>query len=133
MNQADSFLHGESAEAAPGAGAGEISKYDQKIIYCRKLGHKLPFSYCRREKGGLPCPKILDCWFEQLPVRRFLEDHYSLEERERVFEPRKDRMLSIVELARRAKERVDSGDSGGAAGLPRGQGNADDSTGAARG
>ena len=41
-----------------------ITGNDERETYCRKLGHKLRFAYCRTTDGDTVCPKILDCWFE---------------------------------------------------------------------
>ena len=54
---------------------GSSSEHDARIGYCRRLGHHLPFAYCRDTGGDGPCPKILDCWYECFDVRSFLERH----------------------------------------------------------
>jgi hypothetical protein len=79
-------------------------KHDIEEIYCRKLGHKLPFSYCRVEKGSLPCGRIRDCWFNRLDINGFLEEHYSESELESVFKPGGDKVLSLLELIEKAKK-----------------------------
>ena len=57
-----------------------IERYDLEEGYCRKLGHHLAFSYCRRVNQGLPCVLARDCWYESFPVVEFLAGHYSDEE-----------------------------------------------------
>ena len=64
-------------------------KYDKMEGYCRMLGHVLAFRYCRTMNERLPCSRILDCWFRRLPIREFIEENYSEEEKIRIFQPPK--------------------------------------------
>ncbi len=78
---------------------------EQNQIRCPRLGHHVSFSYCRRENGGLPCFKALDCWFEQFPVEKYLREELSSEEWKRVFEnPSKPKMTSLLDLIEQAKK-----------------------------
>lgn len=54
-----------------------IEEYDSREGYCRKLGHYVFFQYCRIANNGIPCSKILDCWFETLPIQKFMLDHFN--------------------------------------------------------
>ena len=83
-----------------------IDKYDSSRVYCRKLGHHLDFSYCRIVKDGLPCSKILDCWFASLPIEEFINQHYSAEQRSQIFAPPKDKITSILDLVKKAQQRA---------------------------
>ena len=75
-------------------------------IRCPRLGHQITFSYCKRESGGLPCFKTLDCWFEHFLVEEYLRGELRPEEWEKVFHrPPKPKMLSLVELIEEAKKR----------------------------
>ncbi|OKY75907.1 MAG: hypothetical protein BM485_06125 [Desulfobulbaceae bacterium DB1] len=85
-------------------------QYDKKEGYCRMLGHVLPFHYCRTMNEGLPCGKILDCWFARLPIREFVDTHYSDEERERIFQPPKAKMVSLVEIIENARKQAAKGE-----------------------
>jgi hypothetical protein len=38
------------------------------------LGHLVPFSYCRSENRGFPCPKILRCWYDHFLVEEHLRE-----------------------------------------------------------
>ena len=82
-----------------------MDKYDSEEVYCRKLGHHLTFQYCRTVNRQLPCHKIADCWFEQLPIREFLEQHYTAEEIEQILTPPQDKMSSLIELIQKAQNR----------------------------
>lgn len=82
----------------------EITEFDYIAGYCRMLGHKVPFAYCRSLKEGLPCSKILDCWFEVLPVEQFVSEHYSPEEQEAFLLPSKPKVATLIELIEKAKK-----------------------------
>jgi len=86
-------------------GAEVIERYDALTRYCGSLGHDVPFGYCRSVQGGLPCRRTADCWNEALPVRRFLEEHYTEEQRAAIFAPSKPKLTSILEIVERAKRR----------------------------
>ncbi|MCJ7595940.1 MAG: C1 family peptidase [Desulfobacterales bacterium] len=75
------------------------------MIRCPRLGHQITFSYCRSENTGLPCFKILDCWFDQFLVEEYLRKELKPEEWKRAFErPPKTKVLSLVELIEEAKK-----------------------------
>lgn len=74
-------------------------------IRCPRLGHQITFSYCRYENKGLPCFKVLDCWFSHFLVEDFLRKELEPDEWKRVFEgPPKAKMLTLVELIEEAKK-----------------------------
>ena len=81
-----------------------MNEYDDKNIYCRKLGQWLTFRYCRRENNDLPCRSIADCWFETLPVGEFLEKNYDGESIAYLSASPKPKLASIVDLIERAKK-----------------------------
>ncbi len=37
---------------------------DETSLYCKRLGHPVPFKYCRLTIGDRPCESILSCWGE---------------------------------------------------------------------
>jgi hypothetical protein len=82
----------------------EKDTYDGQEIYCRMLGHHVPFWYCRNVPGNdSMCPKIRDCWFMKIPV-----DEYILnfrEEEAATKAPPPPKVLSLVELIEQAKAR----------------------------
>ncbi len=82
-----------------------MERYDTEEGYCRMLGHYLPFSYCRSLKEGLPCHKIVDCWFERLPIKEFIAEHYSEDDLEKALTPPQPKMASILSLIEKAKGR----------------------------
>jgi hypothetical protein len=78
--------------------------YDDRPGYCRKLGHHITFKYCRSVADGLPCHKVLDCWFEQFPVNDFINGHYSQEEKGRFLSPPQPKIISLLDLIKKAQE-----------------------------
>ncbi len=82
-----------------------IEKYDEEEGYCRMLGHRLPFRYCRSVNDELPCHKVFDCWFDVFPIHEFLAENYSEEELKAAFGAQpKTRMVSIIEIINRARD-----------------------------
>ena len=84
-----------------------MTQHDSRQRYCRMLGHSVPFRYCRSVSEALPCSKVLDCWFEMLPVQEFIENHYTEEERGRIFSPPKSRMETLEEIVNRIRKGSD--------------------------
>jgi hypothetical protein len=82
-----------------------IEDYDSEKIYCRKLGHYLSLKYCRGEKEGLPCVRIIDCWFERIPIENFIHTNYTEEECSRIFAPPKHKTETILDLIKKAQNR----------------------------
>jgi len=78
-------------------------RYDDEIIYCRRLGHDLTFAYCRQGSRGLPCAAILGCWRERLPVSEILTRQFSPEELEQAFHPPQDKLTSILDIVRQVQ------------------------------
>jgi len=68
------------------------------------LGHPVPFGYCRRVAEGLPCRKVLDCWHERFDVVAFVREHYTPRELETAQAPPAPKIVTLVDLVRRAQE-----------------------------
>ncbi len=79
---------------------------NNKLIRCPRLGDEIPFSYCLREAGELPCARIVSCWMAIPDIGRFLKEKLDPKKWEKVvnFQP-KDKMTSIIELIEAAKTR----------------------------
>jgi len=82
----------------------EKEEFDNIEIYCRKLGHYVPFRYCRTSAGGMPCRGIFDCTFEKLPVKEFIAEHYSDDEVEAFMTPPAQKLSTILDLIQEAKK-----------------------------
>ncbi|PKN63967.1 MAG: hypothetical protein CVU57_16825 [Deltaproteobacteria bacterium HGW-Deltaproteobacteria-15] len=77
---------------------------DDYLIRCRKLGHEVPFSYCRCESNGLPCFKTIDCWYDHFLVEDLLRRELNAVDWGRAFEkPPKPKVLTLVDLIEQAK------------------------------
>ncbi|MBN2508385.1 MAG: hypothetical protein JXQ71_17035 [Verrucomicrobia bacterium] len=74
-----------------------------QTIYCRRLGHPVPLSYCARESVDLPCRLIYQCWEGRIPVRDYLLTLYSASQLEALREP-DSKLASLVDLIKRAQE-----------------------------
>ena len=83
-----------------------ITDNDHRKRRCPRLGHELPFSYCRKPGDDIPCSEIYDCWWEVFDIKKFMEDHYTEEIRKAITAPRKPKTLSLLELIQQAQERA---------------------------
>lgn len=81
-----------------------MNRFDEHTLYCRSLGHHIKFKYCRTMAEGMPCSKIRDCNFEQLPIDDFLKEHYTYEEISAFLKPPKNRVFSILEIIDKVKK-----------------------------
>jgi hypothetical protein len=82
-----------------------MDRYDEKNGYCRMLGHAVNFSYCRTTAQGIPCRKIMDCWFETLPIEEYMKAHYSGDRLKDIFKPPETKMTTLLDLIAQAKKR----------------------------
>jgi N utilization substance protein B len=73
---------------------------------CPRLGGPVPFKYCRTTgEGGMPCFKIMDCWWEIFDIRTYLENSLSEAELTALLEAKPpDKIASILDLIERAKK-----------------------------
>jgi hypothetical protein len=84
---------------------------DNYNIRCPRLGHQIPFSYCRFENQGLPCFKTLDCWHSHFPVEEYMEQELTADEWKMSFNGSpKPKLSSLVELIDKAKKSTQSSD-----------------------
>jgi hypothetical protein len=88
-----------------------INEHDQDMnLRCPRLGHEIPFGYCRKETNGRPCRLILNCWWESFDVRSFLQanlpqDVMSQIEQGIVSGP-PPKVASLLDIVQQAKERI---------------------------
>jgi len=83
----------------------KIDIHDHSQAYCRSLGHRVPFSYCRTMNATLPCGDIFDCWKNILPVKEFVRQHYTEDEIVRFCRPSKPKLIQIHDLMIEAKNK----------------------------
>ncbi len=83
-----------------------IDAYDQREAYCRKLGHDVPFRYCRSVDGDFPCRLVPDCWCPQFDAAAWLREHYTPEQIVRILAPPQPKLASILDLIEKARSRT---------------------------
>ncbi len=83
-----------------------LDQHDDRRRRCPKLGHPVPFSYCRAPGRDLPCGKVFDCWWETFDVEGFVRAHWSEAEIAQVLAPPKDKVSTLVELIEEARRRA---------------------------
>lgn len=76
------------------------------VIRCPRLGGEVPFSYCEREAGDLPCAQISHCWADGFAVEEYLRETLTPDAWER-FRARvpKDRLSAILDVVKAAGQR----------------------------
>ena len=82
-----------------------MDRYDEYNGYCRMLGHAVNFSYCRTMVRGVPCGKIMDCWYETLPIQTYMNEHYTDDQIRNIVKPPESKMTTLLELIEQAKKR----------------------------
>ena len=89
----------------------DSSVHDARELYCRMLGHDVPFSYCRSLNGGMPCRRVADCWYTQFDVTAWLSEHYTPEQVAKIVAPPPAKIASILDLIEQAKSQCSQSDS----------------------
>jgi len=87
------------------AEAGSENQYDELTMYCKMLGHEVPFAYCRKPGSETYCRKMPDCWQDKIDVEAFISDHYSEEQIQASAAPPKPKMASLLDLIKQAQDR----------------------------
>ena len=83
-----------------------IRSYREWVMRCPRLGGKVPFSYCEREAGELPCRQVVRCWGSSFPVEKYLSETLMPEAWERFCKQiPKDRMTTILDVALTVRQR----------------------------
>jgi hypothetical protein len=81
-----------------------MDQYDDKTIRCPRVGGEVNFRFCRFENNMLPCRWIVGCWEMRVDMNKFMTDHYSKEEMDRIFTPPKPKIESLLNLVEKAKK-----------------------------
>ncbi|MDP2839855.1 MAG: hypothetical protein Q8O11_07345 [Syntrophales bacterium] len=82
----------------------------ERIIRCPRLGGEVPFSYCEREAGELPCRQVVRCWNAGFPVEEYLRETLTPEVWDRFrSEVPKDRMTTLLDIVESARQRREKG------------------------
>jgi len=85
----------------------DICKHDHRVRRCPVLGHDVAFSYCRAPGSNLPCRRIFDCWWETFDIEGFVRRHYDDADIEKILAPKDHKMVTLVELIEKAKQRAE--------------------------
>ena len=81
-----------------------ITQHDNRAKYCPRLGHEVPFSYCRLPGSDVPCRRTIDCWRETFDVEDFVRRHFTDEQIRRMLAPPQDKMTTLMELIEKARQ-----------------------------
>ena len=84
----------------------EASKH-KLIRRCPRLGNPVPFEYCEVcGDNEHPCFKILDCWWEDFDVVRYLKNRLPEDQFKRLMTAApKPKVTSLLELIEQARKR----------------------------
>jgi len=80
-----------------------MDRYDGKEFYCKRLGHYVPFSYCRQVNRGLACNQIMNCTFESIDIEAYLRENFTVDEMSSILAPQKEKVASLVDLIEKAR------------------------------
>ena len=80
------------------------SMYDGMSMYCRLLGHEVPFSYCRKPGSETFCRKLPDCWAEIIDIKSFIDSHYTEDQIRDALTPPQTKVASLIDLIKKARE-----------------------------
>ena len=83
-----------------------ITRFDKLEIRCPMLGHQIPFQYCRCVNSPSPCKKIMDCWFERIPIQQYVNEYFSAEEIDKLMSTPKPKIASLLEIVEQAKQQT---------------------------
>ena len=86
----------------------KAEEYDGLEIYCRKLGHHIPFSYCRAPGSRKICSSVRECWYHRMDIDGYLNALYSSEELEEALKPGPPKITGIMEILARAAARQEN-------------------------
>jgi hypothetical protein len=80
---------------------------DDTMTRCPRLGHQVPFKYCRVENTGDPCFKALDCWYNQFDVVSYFRQTLSEEAFANAFMTQgRPKVQTLMDLIQQAQARV---------------------------
>lgn len=80
---------------------------DEIQIRCPRLGHQVPFSYCRVENADTPCFKALDCWHGHFDVVAWFKQTLSEDAFAAAFMNQgRPKIQTLMDLIQQAQTRV---------------------------
>jgi hypothetical protein len=81
-----------------------LEDYDYEMIRCPRVGGEVSFKFCRSENNLLPCRWIIGCWQARIDIKSFLDEHFTLDDQDRIFVPPKPKLQSLVEMIEKVKK-----------------------------
>jgi len=85
---------------------GEMDIDRNRITRCPRLGGEVPFPYCEREAGDLPCRQVVRCWEAAFPVEAYLREKLGPAAWQQFCaDVPKDRLTMLVDLAAAARRK----------------------------
>lgn len=79
----------------------------ETTIYCRMLGHAVPFRYCLEPGNPVFCKNILSCWAATFDIESYLSEHYTKADIEYALKSKTTgKMVSLLSLIQQSQERM---------------------------
>lgn len=83
----------------------ELDELDKLLRRCPRLGHEVPFKYCRQAEIDSPCGRILGCWIKQVSVMNYIQKTFDEATLKKLQQPEKsNKIISLVEEVRKHKK-----------------------------
>ena len=80
---------------------------EELLTRCPRLGGEVTFGYCLKERGYLPCLRIVMCWQAFFPVEKYLRELLTPQQWESCFESKpKEKIATLIELIEEARRDV---------------------------
>ncbi|MFZ2448148.1 MAG: hypothetical protein WAW37_17460 [Syntrophobacteraceae bacterium] len=74
------------------------------LTRCPRLGGEVPFTYCLREMGDLPCQRVVICWQPYFPVDAYLRAKLTPAQWDECFNRKpRDKVATLIELVEESK------------------------------
>ena len=83
-----------------------MTRENDKLMRCPRLGDEITFFYCLRESGAFPCSRIVSCWSAVFDVESFLHKNMTVQDWESFNNTQpKDKVTSLIEIIEAAKRK----------------------------
>ena len=83
-----------------------MTRENDKLMRCPRLGDEITFFYCLRESGAFPCSRIVSCWSAVFDVESFLRKNMTAQDWESFNNTQpKNKVTSLIEIIETAKRK----------------------------
>jgi hypothetical protein len=83
-----------------------MTRENDKLMRCPRLGDEITFFYCLRESGTFPCSRIVRCWSAVFDLESFLRKNMTVQDWESFNNTQpKDKVTSLIEIIEAAKRK----------------------------